>query len=120
MSHAGDRQHQKRNGNLADHGASPGRSAKKAGDAARRRPHPRSSTQGLERGPELIHEKFRLLEGGEMAALGSLAIMDELRIGAFRPAPGNRVELAGELAAGTRSLDSSPEERRVGKGGVGR
>src|SRR3546814_16681439 len=77
MSHAGDRQHQKRNGNLADHGASPGRSAKKAGDAARRRPHPRSSTQGLERGPELIHEKFRLLEGGEMPALGLLAIMDE-------------------------------------------
>src|SRR3546814_12209966 len=41
-----------------------------------------------------------------MAALGLLAIMDELRIGPFRPAARNRVELVWELAHGSRNLDS--------------
>src|SRR3546814_9506714 len=40
-----------------------------------------------------------------MAALGLLAIMDELRIGPFRPAARNRVELVWELAHGSRNLD---------------
>src|SRR3546814_19997129 len=41
-----------------------------------------------------------------MAALGVLAIMGELRIGPFRPAARNRVELVWELAHGSRNLDS--------------
>src|SRR3546814_7458839 len=41
-----------------------------------------------------------------MAALGLLAIMDELRIGPFRTAARNRVELVWELAHGSRNLDS--------------
>ena len=51
---------------------------------ADRRPRHSDSAQRSEAGPQLLDEKFRLLEGGEMPALGQPVVVDQL---ADRPAP---------------------------------
>src|SRR5438445_12774223 len=67
---------------------------------------PRSSArfaEGSEAGPNLFREGLRLLPGGKVAALIELVVMNELGIGALRPAPRSLVELFGKRADGDRN-----------------
>ena len=60
----------------------------------------------LNAAPQLLDQKLRLLEGGEMPALGRSVVVDELRIGPLRPAARHRIELVGEGAHRDRHLDA--------------
>src|SRR5690349_20114273 len=61
--------------------------------SGRHPPHGRLTTQRLEAGAHFLREELRLLPGSEVAALGKLAVVDEVRIGLLRPTPRRLIEL---------------------------
>src|SRR5438105_14450594 len=67
---------------------------------------PRSSgrfAEGSEASPDFFREGLRLLPGGKVAALFELVVMNELGVGALRPALRSLVELFGKRADGDRN-----------------
>src|SRR5687767_12847471 len=71
-------------------------------DAARRMGSPKRP----EGRPQLFHQIFRLLEGGEMAAPGQAVVVDQLWIGPFRPAARRLVYLLRKGADSDRRAHS--------------
>ena len=55
-----------------------------------------------ERRPQFLHQRVRLLEGGEVTALREPVVVDELGIGSFRPTARSLVEFVREGADGNR------------------
>src|SRR5438132_7781632 len=80
-----------------------------ARDSAHAMRAPKSCSDRLaerfERGPELGGEELGLLPRREVAALVELVVMDELGIGALRPAPRGRIDLVWKDAHGNRDGD---------------
>src|SRR5438445_10490406 len=67
---------------------------------------PRSSgrfAEGSEASPDFFREGLRLLPSGKVATLIELVVMNELAIGALRPAPRSLVEFFGKSADGDRN-----------------
>src|SRR2546430_4367896 len=67
---------------------------------------PRSSgrfAEGSEASPDFFREGLRLFPGRKVTALIELVVMNELGIGALRPAPRSLVEFFGKRADGDRN-----------------
>ena len=70
------------------------------------------STQRPERRPHLLGEHLRLFPGREVAALRQPVVVDQLGIGALRPAARSGVDLVREDADPDRQVDTLRREER--------
>ena len=69
--------------------------------------------QRLERRPHLLDEEVGLFPGGEVTALGSLVVVNQLGISLLRPALRRCVDLVGIGGDGDRDLDPPHVEKPV-------